>query len=242
MSFQRTNLAYLTNKPRSTNYLKPKKKDRKPGGEKFKGEKFKGEKFKEERKKEGPYASIHQKYYHSVEDKKTRSQGEFIIEEEIFAREVSPGQIYDFNLGLTEFLERLNREKPEKPPKIQILDNYYLYQYIHSIKDGKPISYSEKEMSYRWIPERQVYQRKIKRIYDDANQVTDLDSYQEYHLIVRIIRFQLNGQIFEIIIPRQNTDHLPYQVSKKFWSLLVDDNLKILNFPPNTNFMIRQSL
>lgn len=230
MSFQRTNLDFLVNRPRSTNYLKAEKK-----------EKVVKKTENEKEKKKGPYASIPQKYYQPVKEKKSRSEGEFIIDEEVYAKEISPGQIYNFNLGIEDFSKYLDQVR-DKSPKIQILDNYYLYQYIHSVKDGIPISYSEKELSHQWIPDRQVYQRKIKRIYDHQNKISDLDSYQEYHLIVRIIRFQLHGKIFEIIIPRQNTDVLPYQVSPKFWDLLVDKNFKILNFPSGTNFMIRQSL
>lgn len=119
-------------------------------------------------------------------------------------------------------------------PRMQEIDNYYLYNYVYSIKDGIGAAYQEEELEYRWNVDESTYQRKIRRVYlDDEN---DLNTYRDYHLIVRVYRFQINQKIYEIV-----TKDREYVIPKNCWRLLLENNLSSLNLPSDTEFIIRQS-
>lgn len=246
MSFQRSSKYYLNpqnnRKSSSVKYLKQpdqsQQDQRKPLPNK---------------KPDGPYASIPQRVYQPIKKEQNKNQqnknqrsteGEYVIEEEVFGREVSSDKIYDFNLSAMEFLEHLDQSQSSttRPPKIQTIDQYHLYQFIHSIKNGESVIYTEEELEHRWSSDTRRYYRKIVRTYQNAAQMSDLDSYQDYHLVVRIVRFQLNRRIFELIIPRNHRNASLYQPADNFFQLLSQHNLKLLNLPNETQFMIRQAI
>ena len=80
------------------------------------------------------------------------------------------------------------------------------------------------------------WQKHCKRTY--LPEPNDLDGYLDYHLIVRIIRFQIDQQIFEVVIPRDEDE---YQVSSQFWlKLMARDCANILQLPKDTQFIVRR--
>lgn len=184
-----------------------------------------------EPQKKGPFANIRQIIYKPLESKK-RSSGEFIIEECLEGIEVVPGKIYRLSIPVERFIKLMPKDISN--PRMQEIDNYYLYNYVYSIKDGIGAAYQEEELEYRWNVDESTYQRKIRRVYlDDEN---DLNTYRDYHLIVRVYRFQINQKIYEIV-----TKDREYVIPKNCWRLLLENNLSSLNLPSDTEFIIRQS-
>jgi hypothetical protein len=195
---------------------------------------------------EGPYAKVEQKIFVEDDVVEKESSGIHFFDEEIMAREMVVGEIYDFNLGPMAFCDELDKRmknKLKKNIKLQIIDNYYLYQYIFSIKDGVRSNYIDQEIDWKWNKDTKWYRRRIKRTYGDS--ISDLDSYRDYHAVIRIIRFQMMGsnrklpEIFEVIIPRSD-GNTPYSPPENFIDLLLQCNLKLLNFPKGVEFMIRR--
>ena len=191
----------------------------------------------------GPYSKVHQEYFIPLNEKRVERSvaGEYIIDEEIMGIEVCPGEVYKFDLGIMRWIEELEKRniKDDQNVKIQIVDNYYLYQFIYSVKDGIPAHYTEEEIEWSWNAEQGVYRRQIKRIYGEGD--TDLDSYQDYHLIVRVLRFQIGREIFEIVVPRLKNS-IVYSPPTRMIGLLLDRNFKLLDLPNGCQFMIRRCL
>jgi len=173
--------------------------------------------------------------------------GEFIIKEELIGVKMidEMAEIYDFDIGKDKFIEILknneiskNNKKEKKKIELQIIDNYYLYQYVISIKNNVITSYSEIMLNNEWNNGK--YYRTMKRTY--ISQPNDLDGYRDYHLIVRIIRIQIEHQIYEIIIPsaspHDNTKI--YQIDKNsFLEMFINSKI---NVPLNSKFMIRKNI
>lgn len=212
---------------------------------------------------DGPYAKVEQLIFigQNEDSSVSKTVGEHVIDEEIMAKEIVPGEMYSFNLGITGFITELekrmaiaNNNKKKQNIKLQVIDNYYLYQHIFSIKDGVRSNYVDQEIDWKWNRITRWYRRSTKRTYGDSA-TTDLDSYRDYHAVVRIIRFQMSNnpdhklpEIFEVIIPRssganptENANGL-YQPPTNFIDLLLIRDLKTLNLPNNTEFMIRRQV
>lgn len=212
---------------------------------------------------DGPYAKVEQLVFvgQNEDSSVSKTVGEHVIDEEIMAKEIVPGEMYSFNLGITGFITELekrmvvaNANKKKQNIKLQVIDNYYLYQHIFSIKDGVRSNYVDQEIDWKWNRITRWYRRSTKRTYGDSA-ATDLDSYRDYHAVVRIIRFQMSNnpdhklpEIFEVIIPRssgasptENVNGL-YQPPTNFIDLLLIRDLKTLNLPNNTEFMIRRQV
>ncbi len=196
----------------------------------------------------GPYAKVKNRLFKPLDDKDERTtEGQYQIIEEIDGYEISPGKIYQFDLGLERFLnefkERIKSRKTSKQLKFNIIDNYYLYHYVYSIKDGNSTAYLETETDFKWDASKNTYTKTTMRSYDNIPK--DLDSYKKYHFIVRMIRILIKSEIFEIVIPRGNKD--PYNPPDDLISLLsANEDVKLLSkkleFPENTNFIIRRCI
>jgi hypothetical protein len=202
---------------------------------------------------DGPYAKVEQQIFVAKDDDLNGNAkipvGVHYIDEEILGRETVPGEIYDFNLGLQSFISELSqRISPSSNLKLQLIDNYYLYQYIYSIKNGIASNYTDQEIDWSWNRTSKWYKRRIKRTYGDP--ISDLDSYRDYHAIVRIIRFQVPNkvtkvpEIFEIIIPRSPnnaTDRSSlYTPPNNLIQLLLKNDIESINLPKGCEFMIRR--
>jgi hypothetical protein len=202
---------------------------------------------------DGPYAKVKQQVFVAKDDDLNGNAkipvGVHYIDEEILGRETVPGEIYDFNLGLLSFISELSqRISPSSNLKLQLIDNYYLYQYIYSIKNGVASNYTDQEIDWSWNRTSKWYKRRIKRTYGDP--ISDLDSYRDYHAIVRIIRFQVPNkitkvpEIFEIIIPRSpnNATDLSslYTPPNNLIQLLLNNDIESINLPKGCEFMIRR--
>ncbi|MEX0594908.1 MAG: hypothetical protein WD512_00275, partial [Candidatus Paceibacterota bacterium] len=201
---------------------------------------------------DGPYAKVEQQLFVAIDDDLIGNAkmpvGVHYIDEEIMGKEIVPGEIYDFNLNLQSFISELSQRISQSSNlKLQIIDNYYLYQYIFSIKNGITTNYTDQEIDWSWNRTSKWYKRRIKRTYGDP--ISDLDSYRDYHAIVRIIRFQVPNkitkvpEIFEIIIPRSsnNLDQSPlYTPPNNLIQLLLKNDIESINLPKGSEFMIRR--
>lgn len=244
MSFYRSNYHQLTPQ---TNYLQKRTSPPKQQYSDHKSKKY-PPKSGETEKKKGPFAYLRQHIYTPSKTTKKPTTGTYIIKEELEVQEISQDEIYNFNLGQDKFLELLRKKHSSSTtPTMQIIDNYYLYQFVYSVKNKYSVSYQDEIVEGKYLPDKKVYQRTIHRTYLPTP--NDFDSYCNYHLIVRIIRFLIDQEIYEIIIPRKTSIvpttgtpvAIPYQVSDDFWKQLIDPN-QLIKLPKDTNFIIRRSV
>lgn len=209
------------------------------------------EKIENRGEPQGPFAETRQIDFQIVDcDSEDGNHGgePVVMSEGILGREVVPGCVYDFDLGYSRFIELLKLEAEELPwlsksTKYFVIDQYYRGADIYSIKwvftnprmapKCKRSTYRERVISSEWTGDE--YQRTIERRYLSSS---DVDTYSEYHLIVRIIRLVIpqKGIIYEVIIPRE--DEL-YQVPKNIISSLISGSE---DFPEGTQFMVRKQL
>jgi len=196
---------------------------------------------KHEKSSGGTFSKIEQPIFEPIKPEskhnkqnQTKPGTNLLMKEEVEGNVVVPGEIYNFNIGLKKFLELLQPYKDKTPsPKMQIVDNYYLYHYVCSLKNGKISTYSETVKQLHW--NGKTFIRETQRTY--LEELNDINGYLDYHLITRIIRFQLDQQIFEVIIPRENNNSYPFQPSSQFLINLFSDDCQL---PQNVEFMVRR--
>ncbi len=164
---------------------------------------------------------------------------EHLLEEEyLHVTEVSPGAIYDFNVGETKFRELLRRVKSNKSIEARITDQYYLYQYVVCyLPDKRHYAYTLEPVEEEYNQSTQRYRRKFKINYFPENG-HDLDSYNSYNLIVRIIEFTHAAKSYQIIIPRQSGTS--FDLGSNAWLKLCGHNE--IEFPVGTSFVVKERI
>lgn len=187
--------------------------------------------------KRGTFAKIEQPIFLPLKQKtpKSKAHQTVLMDEWVEGSPILSNMIYQFDVGLDRFINSIHKYK-NRDPKLQVIDNYYLYHYTCSIKNGQSLAYIDSWKKIEWHPIEKCFHRTIERTYLQDNH--DFDSYLDYHLIVRIFRFQIDYQIFEIIIPRENNSDTPFNITKtELWSRILAKNLEL---PSNTQYIIRR--
>lgn len=222
----------------NTSDNRPKKQKEKNGNESNRRSRTGHKQNKDREGKKGTFASIHQEIYLPTGDdvQFDSKKKNVIMTEEVEGIELSPDKVYDFNLGHDKFIELIRPYKYlTKPPKLMIFDNYYRNHHVFSVKNKEiTTSYQEDVVKSNW--NGRTYERTICRHY--LSEPNDLDAHRHYHLIVRIIRYLIDGQIFEIIVPRED-DESPFEPDHNFWIKLFEDNHHL---PKNSMFMVRRKI
>jgi hypothetical protein len=178
----------------------------------------------------GLFNSIPQETF-KTKASKTFNPATKIITEQYDAHEVLPGMVYNYDLGIDEFIRIL---KTVDKPAFKVYDNYYYYQNVLSIHKRKKSGFIEKTISQEWLETENKYQ-KISEVsnLDLLNHEINLMNQYDFHLMAKIIRFKINPkETLEIIIP----DHKYRLQPNIFTNQLLTDH-KALKLPEETTFI-----
>lgn len=177
-----------------------------------------------------------------------------------FVEEVVPNCIYNLGVSKDKFFEELEKlEKLEKleaggrKMNLECSDRYYVYQYVMIVKDKSKYGYLEEVIEEGFDNYSGEYLRVIKCIPCD---ITDFNSYINYHLVVKVVSFSVEGGgggvkkgrwVYEIIIPREYHDIFSYkrEVGSECVEVdkFVDGSLMAkkynVDYPEKTRFIIK---
>jgi hypothetical protein len=160
-----------------------------------------------------------------------------ITEEYLHVTEVIRDKIYDFNVGESAFRNIIRKLKTTRVPDIKVIDQYMLLQYVVCyLSDRRNYAYSQELISSEYLRDKLRYKQVWKREYFDEDN-HDIDTYDKYHLMVRMIEFTHKSMLYVIVIPREGKKPL-YDCNSNMWLKMQGEY--DMKFPEGTKFIIKE--